>query len=741
MNRIALWATALLGLSLPSCRPPPIRQAVHTLPSNLEARSGKLNMGAFSPLKNSNQRPSDLPGDRAKRPFDLRAFYEAVSLGAPAFSPDGERVLLPVTSYDLEGAKSNPDIYLVELDTGVTRRMTTFDGADTSPLWAADGKSFYFLSSREDGSQLWQMPAFGGEPRRLSRWAVSPGSPQVLRDGRVVFVAEVFPDLGAELSKQKEGVDKLESNPFFAHVADHLLFRHWDSYRDGKRQHLFLMDPATDKTTDLTPGDFDSPIFPGFGHDFDVSPDGQELAFVSNRDGANTEAWTTNADILTVPLSGGPTVNLTSANAACDNAPLYSRDGTKLAYVLQTVPGYESDRPRIAVRDRATGRTLVYGEKFDERLRELRFGKGEESLVFSAEVRGRVPLFELDLATGDLRRVPGIASVRDFDVSAKGDIVFTFNSVATPTELYVLRAGSTEPRKLTHFHDALVQRYDIRPVEELWIKGPKGRKIHVFVVKPHGFDPGKKYPLVLNVHGGPQYQWADSFRGDWQVYPAAGYVVAFPNTTGSTGYGHDFTAAISRDWGGRVYEETLAVTEALSKLAYVDSTKMGAMGWSYGGYMMNWLLGHEVRFAAIASTMGLFDLRAFYGATEELWFPEWDIGGTPWDNPKEYAQFDPAAHIASMKTPTLIITGEKDYRVPYTQSIELFTALRRREIPARLVIFPSDGHWPSLSKGMPLYYAAHLDWFHRYLGGEPSPIDPHRLVRGTGFVTDKAVGK
>jgi dipeptidyl aminopeptidase/acylaminoacyl peptidase len=332
--------------------------------------------------------------------------------------------------------------------------------------------------------------------------------------------------------------------------------------------------------------------------------------------------------------------------------------------------------------------------------------------------------------------VPGIPSVRDFAVSGKGDIAFTFNSVATPPELYVLRAGETTARKLTNFNDAIVAEYDIRPLEELWVDGPAGRKVHVFVVKPHGFEAGKKYPLILNVHGGPQFQWADSFRGDWQVYPAAGYVVAFPNPTGSTGYGHDYMAAISQDWGGRVYREILAVTKALSQLDYVDPKRMGAMGWSYGGYMMNWLLGKRAEFAAIASMMGLFDLRAFYGSTEELWFPEWDIGGTPWDNPEAYARFDPASHIAAMSTPTLIVTGKKDYRVPYTQSLQLFTSLRRRNVPARLVVLPNDGHWPSVSTGMPLYYAAHLDWFHRYLGGEPSPIDPMHLVRGVGFVSD-----
>jgi len=292
-------------------------------------------------------------------------------------------------------------------------------------------------------------------------------------------------------------------------------------------------------------------------------------------------------------------------------------------------------------------------------------------------------------------------------------------------------------RPLTKHNEALVTEVDVRPAEQLWVPGALGARVHVFIVKPHGFDPAKKYPLILNVHGGPQQQWTDGFRADWQVYPGAGYVVAFANPHGSTGYGQEFTAQISGDYGGAVYEDLMKVTDALAKLPYVDASRMGAMGWSYGGYMMNWFAGHTDRFKALASMMGLYDLRSFYGATEELWFPEWDLKGTPWTS-DQYEKWSPSKFATSFKTPTLVITGERDYRVPYTQSLQFFTALQKQGVPSRLIVFSNAGHWPSWYE-MALYYTAHLEWFEKYLGGGGPPWTTEAFLRNAVF--DKATGK
>ena len=291
--------------------------------------------------------------------------------------------------------------------------------------------------------------------------------------------------------------------------------------------------------------------------------------------------------------------------------------------------------------------------------------------------------------------------------------------------------------KLSSFNDALMSEVDVRPAEAMWVTGSGGARIHVFIVKPHNFDPARKYPVILNVHGGPQSQWADAFRGDWQVYPGAGYVVAFANPHGSTGYGQEFTAQISGDWGGRVYEDLMKVTDALEKLPYVDRDRMGAMGWSYGGYMMMWMQGHTDRFKAIASMMGIYDLRSFHGATEELWFPEWDLKGTPWDS-KNYEKWSPSNFVRNFKTPTLVISGERDYRVPYTQSLHFYTDLQKMNVPSRLLIYSNAGHWPNWYE-MALYYTAHLEWFQKYLGGGGPPWTTEAFLRNSVF--DRASGQ
>lgn len=286
---------------------------------------------------------------------------------------------------------------------------------------------------------------------------------------------------------------------------------------------------------------------------------------------------------------------------------------------------------------------------------------------------------------------------------------------------------NAKEEQLTFLNKELEAEVDIRPSETMWIKGAGGDSVEIFIVKPHNFDASKKYPLVINVHGGPQMQWMDSFRGDWQVYPGAGYVVAYPNPHGSTGYGQAFTRAISGDWGGKPYEDVILAAEALAQLPYVDAERMGAMGWSYGGYFMNWLQGQKHPFKCLASMMGLYDLPSMWGTTEELWFPNFDLQGQPW-NSELYKKFSPSQYVKNFKTPTLIITGERDYRVSYTQSLQYFSVLQTLGIPSRLIVFKNDGHWPSTLNSMPVYYNAHLEWFNKYLGGAPAPWSTEDMI-------------
>lgn len=674
------------------------------------------------------QRAADAAADAAKAPFSIEALYRLVSVGHPEFSPDGRRLVFTTTQHDLAKGKSNVDIWRVDIDGSNLRRLTHDPARDGDPQWTPDGNAIVFVSSRGGTAQLWRMPIDGGEPEQLTDVSTGVSSPQLSPDGtKVGFVSHVFGEYGGDDEANAALRKDIDDSPVVAHVADELLYRHWTSWSDGWRDHILVMELDSKAVVDVTPGNFDSPAF---GDErFAWSPDSAEICFVSNREPGSGPSWTTNKDLFVVSAAGGTVVNLTKDNPAYDGSPRYSPDGTSIAFRRQTKPGYESDRFTLAVYDRKRGHTKVLTGAFDNWVDDFHWAPDGRSLLFTGPVQGRTPVFRVGADGGAITKL-GLPSVRSLAVASTGAMAFTFSRVGEPVELFVADAAAGSAKRLTGFNDAVVDAFDLRPSEEMWVEGADGHKVHVFVVKPHGYKPGKRYPLIINVHGGPQYQWSDYLRGDWQVYPGAGYAVAFFNPHGSNGYGQAYTEAISGDWGGRVYQDVMAVTDALVEQPYVDPKRVGAMGWSYGGYMMNWLLGHTDRFAAIASMMGIYDLASFYGATEELWFPEWDLQGPPWANADAYRKWSPSTYADKFKTPTLVVTGELDYRVPYTQSLQLFTALRRRDVPARLVVFPNDGHWPSFVKSMPLYYAAHLDWFHRWLGGDPASQDLHDIVAG-----------
>ena len=496
---------------------------------------------------------------------------------------------------------------------------------------------------------------------------------------------------------------------------------------------MFVYDIDAKKYTDLSPGDYDAPMFSLGGGGVAVSPDGKEVCFASNHD-AN-EAETTNADLFIVSTAGGEPKDITAENKSYDGDPSYSPDGKYIAYRMQAVPAYESDLFRIALYDRKSGEKTVLTEKFDNWVDDIIWAPDSKSIYFTADVKGHTPLYKVEVNAKEITQVVDVKYIDAIDVSPDGKtLAIVRRAVGEPVEMWRASAQGKNLRRLTFFNKPLEDSVDIRPAEEMWIASPTGQKVHTFIVKPHSFDPSKKYPLILNVHGGPQSQWADAFRGDWQVYPGSGYIVAFPNPHGSTGYGQAYTAEISKDWGGAVYQDVMAVADSLEKIPYVDKDRMGAMGWSFGGYMMMWLEGHTSRFKAIACMMGVYDLPAMHGSTEELWFPQWDLGGAPWESDL-YIKWSPNQFVKNFKTPCLVITGEKDYRVPYPQSLEFFTDLQKMNVQSRLIVFPNDGHWPSGVKSMPLYYNAHLDWFHKYLGGDPAPYDMLKMVRNQAFDT------
>ncbi len=676
-----------------------------------------------------------------KRAFTIEDLYRVKAIAGFAVSPDERSIVYAVATTDLPRAKRASKLWMSEGDGTSARQITFGAGNESEASFSPDGKWIAFVSTRDGSAQLYVMPTSGGEARKVMTSSTGVSSPTWLPDSTaMVFASDVYPECGADDACNKKIGERWDGGPLKAHMADTLLYRHWTEWRDGKRTHLFHVNVASGAVRDLTPGDEDSPPFSlGGPRPFAASPDGREFVFESKR--VKDQALSTNNDLFRIALDGAATdaTNLTPANAAFDGSPEYSPDGRYIAYRVQAIPNYESDLFRIAVYDRQAGTTRVLTESFRNWIDDFQWTPDSKFIVFQAQVEGNTPLYRLEVATGATTKVLEHATIDSFELVGGGrEVVFTSRSVGRPVEMYRATLGATTaPRQLTTLNDALVAEVDIRPAETMWVTAADGAKIHVFIVKPHGFDPARKYPLVFNVHGGPQQMWGDAFRGDWQVYPGAGYVVAFPNPRGSTGYGQEFTAQISGDYGGKVFSDLMTVTDALEKLPYVDKDRMGAMGWSFGGYMMNWFAGHTTRFKTLASMMGMYNNASFWGATEELWFPEWDFKGMPWTSPL-YETTSPSTFAKDFKTPMLVLTGERDYRVPYTESLQLFTALQRQNIPSRLIVFPNAGHWPSWYE-MALYYTAHLEWFQKYLGGGAPPWTTEQFLRNAVF--DKSTGE
>lgn len=663
-----------------------------------------------------------------KKPFTIEEFYKIKSVGSPVLSNSGERIAYSVTEYDLPAAKTTSTVYVMNKNGSSLKSISDKLPGAYSPFWSVSD-DLYLLSK----GQLYKYSFDKDNVEQLTDFYPGISAPVVSNDERyVAFTADLFPECGVENDCNKRLDESTANGPVQAYIADNLMFRHWTEYKGEKETFLILYDMVEKKYEIITSSDVLSDTYMlGGGPKYAFSPDSRILAYVSTPE--KNIAASTNTDIYLLPIGSKEAVNITFANNAWDGTPAFSPDGNYIAYRTQTTPGFEADRFRVAVYDIKALQTQTLTEAFDYTTSDLSWSQDSKSIYFTANVQGYNPVFKVDAVSKVVTKVTDDKAVRGYQISKDQQTVFLyFSSVDKPGEIYSYTLNSGTYSQITFYNKKISEEVDIRPAEQMWVDGADGIPVHVFIVKPHGFEEYKKYPLIINVHGGPQMQWMDSYRGDWQIYPGSGYVVAFLNPHGSTGYGSKYTEAISKDWGGKVYEDVMKVTEALEKLPYIDSEKMGAMGWSYGGYMMNWLQGHTKKFKCLASMMGVYDLESMWGATEELWFVNWDIGGQPW-NSDLYAKYSPSNYVQNFSTPALIITGEKDFRVPYTQSLQYFTTLQSLGIDSRLIVFKNDGHWPNNIKSMPLYYNAHLEWFHKYLGGEPAPYNSSEMVKNNIF--------
>ncbi len=663
-----------------------------------------------------------------KKAFEIEDLYKVKYVGSPAISNDGTRVAYTVTTSNLQKGSSNTEIYVMNVDGSNQKQLTNNDAADFNPIWKTDDSGILFSSTRTGLTQLFCLPIDGGEAEQLTDFALGVSSVKLSVDGKqILFQATVFPECGIDIACNNKINNAINDGPVQAHLADSLFVRHWTEYNDGKYTHTISYNFETEEYKDLTPGFFNSPAFSAGGStNYNFSPNSKFVTFDSKR--VSNIATSTNTDVFIVNDNGKELKNITRDNKAADFNPVFSPDGKKIAYLTQVIPEYESDRIRLAIYNIENRTSEIITDNFDNWINDFEWSSDSKSIYFTGFEKGYLPLFKINIETKEIKKIIEKQVIANFTLSPKTNfVIYSHSYVHKPVELAYFNLSSGRNIDLTTINKAFTDSVDVRPAEQVWVKGANGKLIHIFIVKPHNFDSTKTYPLVINVHGGPQYQWMDSFRGDYQIYPGAGYVLAFPNPHGSIGYGQDFTAAISDDWDGKVLEDVQSVTDYLADLSYVDENRMGAMGWSYGGYFMNLLQAKTDRFKCLASMMGIYDLKEFKNETEELWFANWDL------KRDDYETMSPSKYEDNFKTPTLIITGEKDYRIPYTQSLRYFTVLQNKGIDSRLIIFKNDGHWPSHLRSMPLYYNSHLEWFHKYLGGKNPPWNSKELIRNLAY--------
>jgi dipeptidyl aminopeptidase/acylaminoacyl peptidase len=721
---------------------------------------------------------------QAKHPFTFEDMMKLKRVGDPQVSPDGKWVIFSVVDVDLEANTKTPHIWIVPTAGGQEREIISDQDADR-PRWAPDGKRFAFLSTKEGGSQVW-IADFDGTVgtvtgvHKLTSIATEAGGELWSPDGKnILFTSDVYPECdGAPADETACNAKKVEErarSKVRALIFDRLLYRHWNAYKESKRSHIFVQSipfgvsrhdsagreydtlsftPLDVAPRDLTPGDYDAPVFSLGGQDnYAFSPDGQEICYTSNHD--KNEASSTNDDLWIVPINGGPAKNITADNPASDSTPLYSPDGRYIAYRAQQRPGYESDQFQLMVYERSTGKKKVLPSAKQDWVGTFIWApdslniffvsnhqegadEGQMNVVWSTTVEPiRRPLSE-NLQKKGLRPIAvmmvqawarGYAD--DLALSPDGNtLYFTRMSIQRPSEIWKLILPAQThwddlPRgeALAHFNDSILSHIEMSPLQTFWFTGAQGDKVEGFLVKPPNFDASKKYPVKFLIHGGPQGAWGDdwSYRWNPELFAAptsatpSGYVVIMINFHGSTGYGQKFIDAINGDWGGAPFEDLMkGLDYAEEHYGFIDKSRECALGASYGGYAINWILGHTDRFKCLVSHDGMFNAESAWGTTEELWFNDWEFKGTPYDNRASYQKWSPHQYAKNFKTPTLVIHGQRDYRLDVSEGLQLFTTLQMENVPSKMLYFPDEGHWVLKPQNSKLWYETVNAWVDQW---------------------------
>ena len=657
---------------------------------------------------------------QTKHPITFEDMMKLHRLSEPAISADGKWAAYAVSTPDMDANRNASNVWIVST-TGGEAVQVTQSGHDSSPAWSPDGKTLAFISSRSGDSQIYLLSMEGGEAKKLTTLSTGADLFQWSPDGKTIaFTSEVYLECKDDACNQKRDEEK-EKSKVKARIYDHLLYRHWDHWSDGKRSHLFLM-PADGSAAahDLTPeADYDIPPGErGEVSDFAFSPDGKEICYTAVPD--KMEAISTNGELFLVPVAGGEPKKITS-NPGFDGNPVYSPDGKYIAYHAQLVAENESDRWRVMLYDRKSEKSENLSEGFDRSATNLAWSPDSKTIYFLAENETLQPIYAMEARAGATPKkvLDGFNVAYAFSGDGRS-LLAERTSLTMPAEMFTSAADGSGLKQLTHANDAMLATLDLPAPEKFWFEGAEGTKVHAMLLKPPQFAPGKKYPVLVLLHGGPETMWSDAWGYRWnaQVFSSPGYVTLMINRRGSTGFGQKFTDEINNDWGGRAYTDVMkGIDAAIAKYPYLDKTRMAAAGGSYGGYLADWIATHTDRFKAIISHAGVYDKFSMY-ATEELWFEEHEMQGMPWTAAENYKKWSPstyAAELGKYKTPTLVVCGEKDYRVPYTQSLEFFNALQRQGVPSKLMVFPDEGHWVLKPQNAQLWYKTFLDWLAEYV--------------------------
>jgi dipeptidyl aminopeptidase/acylaminoacyl peptidase len=636
-----------------------------------------------------------------QRALTFEDMFSMRRLGATAQSPQGTHMLFEVAQAHVSENKMSQQIFLLDLNKGTAFPVTALSDNASEPAWHPDGQSFFFV---KDG-QIFQKFLNGRPEQQITTLSGGAWGPKVAPDGSFLLFCST--------------VSTLPEKPY-AHsglLIDRLMFRHWNRWVFGERTHLFLQDlnKPEAEPVDLTPGEVDvPPLALGSAHDYDISPDSKEIVYVKNTD--PVVAISTNNDIFVMNL-GTREERRISISKGCDQEPHYSPDGQYIAYTSMAREGFEADRTVVTLFHRKNQTTTALSIQHDRSASDLAWHPSSQSLLYTAMDRGAQPLFSIDLKGNTLALTENAVDASpQFSPDGK-TIYFRRQRSTMPWELFQLQHNQPV-KQLTQLNTERLKEIEMNPWESFWFDSENGARVQGFVIKPPFFDASRTYPMIYLIHGGPQGMWSNDFHYRWnsQLFAAPGYVVVLVNPHGSKGYGQAFCDAVSKDWGGLPYSDLMrGLDAALTEFPFIDGSRLGAAGASYGGFMINWILGHTDRFSALVSHNGVFNQSSMAGATEELWFPLWEFGGSYYDHPEGYEQWSPHHFVNQFKTPTLVVHSEKDYRVPVNQGIELFTALQRRKVPSQWLYFPDEDHFVRKPLNAKLWWETVHHWFDKYL--------------------------